>query len=194
MGPESVVKFYWYVVECLRTYQEPRRSFKCMPYAESNMHPPCTLPASHYKKRCPSLFVQPCLYNMFILIQLVFPSLHNQYRSITCFAYSEIYYAISQHCHFDLHHTPSYVHTKRYPVSRKIINAIRSSSTIYHCQRPSQLSTLSRISPFTLIIAPYSQHPLGFLRPSSSTSPEFRIYFLQDFSLRLHSSNVGACA
>lgn len=118
MGPESVVKFYWYVVECLRTYQEPRRSFKCMPYAESNMHPLCTPPASHYKKRCPSLLynpvcttlcVQPCLYNMFILIQLVFPSLHNQYRSITCFAYSEIYYAISQHCHFDLHHTPSYV-------------------------------------------------------------------------------------
>lgn len=41
----------------------------------------------------------------------------------------------------------------------------------HHCQRPSQLSTLSRIFRFTLIITPKNQHPLGFLRPSSSTSP-----------------------
>lgn len=62
--PNQLLSFIgMYIVECLRTYQEPRRSFKCMPYAESNMHPPCTLPASHYKKRCLSLLVQPCLYN-----------------------------------------------------------------------------------------------------------------------------------
>lgn len=183
-------------MECLRTYQEPRRSFKCMPYAESNMHPPCTLPASHYKKRCPSLFV---LYNpvcticssWFNLSPLLYIISTGQLRALRSRKFTMLYPSIAILTFIIPHRM---YNTKRYPVSRKIINAIRSSSTIYHCQRPSQLSTLSRISPFTLIIAPYSQHPLGFLRPSSSTSPEFRINFLQDFSLRLHNSNVGVCA
>lgn len=157
------------------------------------MHPSCTPPASHYKKRCPSLFVQPCLYSTicsswFNLSSLLYIISTGQLRALRSRKFTMLYSSIAI-LTFVIPHR-----TKRYPVSRKIINAIRSSSTIYHCQRPSQLSTLSRISPFTLIIAPYSQHPLGFLRPSSSTSPEFRINFLQDFSLRLHNSNVGVCA